>query len=153
MKIIMGADSGGFELKQAIKQALIARGYDVTDFNPDGPVLYQIEAEAVAKGVQNGEYDRGIAICGTGMGVSIICNKHQGVYAALVESVYTARRSKVINNTNVLAMGGMVVGPQMGVEMALAWLEAEHLQGLDDEARKNVGNEFNDLVKVEERCY
>ena len=106
MKIIMGADPAGFELKNAIKEDLLKRGYDVTDIDPDTPVLFQDAAKAVARGVQSKEYERGIAICGTGMGVSIICNKHRGVYAALCESIYQARRAKVVNNTNVLCMGG-----------------------------------------------
>ena len=97
MKIIMGADPAGFELKNAIKEDLLKRGYDVTDIDPDTPVLFQDAAKAVARGVQSKEYERGIAICGTGMGVSIICNKHRGVYAALCESIYQARRAKVVN--------------------------------------------------------
>ena len=102
MKIIMGADPAGFELKNAIKEDLLKRGYEIMDIDPDEPVLFQEAAKAVARGVQSKEYERGIAICGTGMGVSIICNKHRGVYAALCESIYQARRAKVVNNTNVV---------------------------------------------------
>lgn len=153
MKIIMGADAGGFGLKEAVKEDLLKKGYDVTDTNPDGPVLFQDAAKAVAKGVQSKEYDRGIAICGTGMGVSIICNKHRGVYAALCESVYQARRAKVVNNTNVLCMGGMIIGNAMGIEMANAWLEAEHMVGLDPEMAKIVEKEFDELVQFEETVY
>lgn len=153
MKIIMGADAGGFGLKEAIKEDLLKKGYDVTDTNPDGPVLFQDAAKAVAKGVQSKEYDRGIAICGTGMGVSIICNKHRGVYAALCESVYQARRAKTVNNTNVLCMGGMIIGNAMGIEMANAWLEAEHMVGLDPEMARIVEKEFDELVQFEESVY
>ena len=99
MKIIMGADPAGFELKNAIKEDLLKRGYEIMDIDPDEPVLFQEAAKAVARGVQSKEYERGIAICGTGMGVSIICNKHRGVYAALCESIYQARREKVVNNS------------------------------------------------------
>ena len=73
MKIIMGADPAGFDLKNAIKEALLKRGYDVTDVDPDTPVLFQDAAVAVARGGQSKEYDRGIAICGTGMGGSLFC--------------------------------------------------------------------------------
>ena len=150
MKIIMGADPAGFDLKNAIKEDLISRGYDVTDYNPDAPVLFQEAARAVASRVQSKEYDRGIAICGTGMGVSIICNKHRGVYAALCESIYQARRSKIVNNTNVLCMGGFIVGHEMGREMARAWLEAEYMVGLDPEMAAIVGKEFKELGAFEE---
>ena len=153
MKIIMGADPAGFDLKNAIKEDLLARGYDVFDYNPDAPVLFQEAARAVAKGVQSKEYDRGIAICGTGMGVSIICNKHRGVYAALCESIYQARRSKTVNNTNVLCMGGFLIGHELGREMARAWLEAEHMVGLNPETAKIVAKEFDELVEFEKEAY
>ena len=153
MKIIKGADPAGFELKNAIKEALLKRGYDVTDMDPDTPVLFQDAAVAVARGVQSKEYDRGIAICGTGMGVSIICNKHRGVYAALCESLYQARRAKTVNNTNVLCMGGFIIGNEMGTEMALAWLEAEHLKGLDPEMAVRVAKEYDELVEFEKTVY
>ena len=153
MKVIIGADPMGFTLKQAVVEDLKKKGYDVCDVNPDAPIPFQNAAKAVAAGVQSKEYERGIAICGTGMGVSIICNKYRGVYAALCESVYTARRAKVVNNTNVLCMGGMVVAPVMGVEMANAWLEAEHLMGMDEAAKAQVGKEADELVYVEEEQY
>ena len=153
MKVIMGADRAGFELKNAIKEDLLKRGYEVYDTNPDAPVLFQVAARAVAKGVQSKEYERGIAICGTGMGVSIICNKHRGVYAALCESIYQARRSKTVNNTNVLCMGGFIIGNELGREMARAWLEAEHMVGLDPEMAKIVEKEFDELVEFEREVY
>lgn len=148
-KIIIGGDPCGFSLKNAVRDHLIAEGYDVTDVDADEPILYQNVAKQVARGVQSGEYDRGFALCGTGMGVSIICNKHKGIYAALVESLYQARRSKQVNNTNVLCMGGFIIGDEMGREIADAWLEAEYMVGLDPEMAKNVGREFNELVEFE----
>lgn len=151
--IIIGADPNGMTLKKYIKENLLAEGYKVTDVNPDEKILYQDIAKAVSKGVQGGVFDRGIAICGTGMGVSIICNKHQGIYAALCESVYQARRSKQINNTNVLCMGGFIIGNVMGLEMANAWLQADYLQGISEEEALACGKEFNELVNFEETVY
>jgi len=153
MKVVLGADECGFPLKQAIREALIERGYEVNDTNPDNPVLFHIAAKAVAGAVASGEYDRGIVMCGTGMGVSIIANKHRGVYAALCESVYTARRARVVNKTNVLCMGGMIVGNIMGVDMALAWLEAEYLEGSQGEDRKSLSKDFDALVDFEKIAY
>ena len=153
MKIIMGADPAGFDLKNAIKEDLLKKGYEITDIDPDTPVLFQDAAVAVARGVQSGGYERGIAICGTGMGVSIICNKHRGVYAALCESVYQARRAKAVNNTNVLCMGGFIIGHEMGIEMANAWLEAEHMSGLTPEMAKIVEKEYDQLVEFEKTVY
>ena len=116
-------------------------------------MLFQEAAVAVAQGVQSREYDRGIAICGTGMGVSIICNKHRGVYAALCESLYQARRAKAVNNTNVLCMGGFIIGNEMGIEIANAWLEAEHMSGLTLEMARIVEKEYDQLVEFEKTVY
>lgn len=152
-KIIIGGDPGGFDLKNKIRAHLVEEGYDVTDVDSDAPKLFQDVAVMVAEGVQSGEYDRGIAICGTGMGVSIICNKHRGVYAALCESLYQARRAKQVNNTNVLCMGGFIIGPEMGCEMADAWLQAEHMKGLTPEMAAIVEKEFDQLVEFEKTVY
>lgn len=153
MKVIMGADPAGFDLKNAIKENLLKRGYEVTDVDPDSPILFQEVAAEVARGIQSKEYERGIAICGTGMGVSIICNKHRGVYAALCESLYQARRAKAVNNTNVLCMGGFIIGNEMGIEMANAWLEAEHMSGLTPEMARIVEKEYDQLVEFEKSVY
>lgn len=140
-------------MKNAIKENLLKKGYEITDIDPDSPVLFQEVAANVARGVQSKEYERGIAICGTGMGVSIICNKHRGVYAALCESLYQARRAKTVNNTNVLCMGGFIIGNEMGIEMANAWLEAEHMSGLTTEMAKIVEKEYDELVEFEKNVY
>ena len=153
MKVIMGADFGGYDLKEAVKKDLTEHGYEITDVSPDGPISYQDAAKPVAKGVQSGEYERGIAICGTGMGVSIIANKFRGVYAALCEGVYTAVRSKTINNTNVLCMGGFITGPYLGCKIANAWLEAEHLMGLDPAEKEKCGKESLAIPEAEKEAY
>lgn len=148
-RVIMGADRYGYDLKNAIRDHLLAQGYDVVDVNPDAPILFQDAACKVSQGIQSGECDRGIAICGSGMGVSIICNKHKGVYAALCESVTTARRSKQVNNTNVLCMGGFYIGHELGRLMADAWLEQNLCEGLDPEMAAIVGKEYLELVEFE----
>jgi ribose 5-phosphate isomerase B len=154
MKIIIGADGGGFVLKEAIYEALVKRGYEITDATPGKPILFQDAARAVAGAVASGEYERGIVICGTGMGVSIVANKHKGVYAALCESVYQARRARVVNKTNVLCLGGFILGNTMGIEMALAWLEAEYLEDFKDgNLRERVAKEFDALVEFEDQSF
>lgn len=152
-KIIIGGDPGGYDLKNAIVKHLREEGYDVTDVDPDEPKLFQKVACLVSEGIQSHEYDRGIAICGTGMGVSIICNKHRGVYAALCESESQARRAKQVNNTNVLCMGGFLIGPWLGCVMADAWLEAEHMKGLDPEMAKIVAKEYDELVEFDSQVH
>lgn len=152
-KIIIGGDLGGFSLKNVISKYLMEQGYEITDIDPAIPLLFQDVAKKVSEGIQKGEYDRGIAICGTGMGVSIICNKHRGIYAALCESVYQAKRAKQVNNTNALCMGGFIIGPEMGCAIVDAWLEAEHMEGLDPVMAKIVEKEFEQLVDFEKNIY
>lgn len=151
--IIIGGDPGGFSLKNAIRDHLIEEGYDITDVDYDAPIFFQDVAKKVAQGVQSQKFDRGIAICGTGMGVSIICNKHKGIYAALCESVYQARRACQVNNTNVLCLGGFIVGEEMGRIMADAWLEQEHMSGLSPNVAKIVEHEFDQLVEFEKTVF
>ena len=153
MRVIVGADGGGFTLKEAVRDALLQRGYEVTDATPE-KVLFQDAATAVAGSVARGDHERGIVMCGTGMGVSIIANKHKGVYAALCESVYQARRARVVNKTNVLCMGGHIIGHVMGIEMALAWLEAQYLEGFEDGERKErIARVFEALVDFENKSF
>jgi ribose 5-phosphate isomerase B len=153
MKVAIGADPAGFKLKEPIKRDLMKRGIEVFDLNPDGPVLFYEAAKAVSGHVQSKQSERGIIICGTGMGVSIIANKHKGIYAALAECEYTARRAKVVNNTNVLCLGGMILGEEMAVAIANSWINAEYMGGLDDETVKIVSREYQNLVDFEEEVF
>ncbi|MFW6285414.1 MAG: RpiB/LacA/LacB family sugar-phosphate isomerase, partial [Bacillota bacterium] len=114
MKLMIGSDAAGYDLKEVVKANLIDLGYNVDDIgmtDKNDPKAYFEVAEKGAKLVQKGDYDKGILICGTGMGMSITANKHEGVHAAACESVYTAEKARAINNANVLTMGGWVIGP------------------------------------------
>ncbi len=142
MKVIMGADPCGFDLKEAVKKALLEEGYEVTDVTPEAAKFYDA-AKSVAQAVHEGRFERGMIFCGTGMGVSIIANKYRGVYAALCESYYQARRARAVNNANVLCMGGMLIADTLGIDMAKVFMETKH-QGADD---------FQALLNVEEELF
>ena len=121
-RIIIGADDSGFTLKEAVKEHLLKNGYDVTDVGTlslDEPVVYYEVGR------------RGLLFCGTGMGVNLVANKFPGVYCGLCESVFAAKKCRIINNCNVLAMGGFIVGPKMGIEMAEAFLNTDFSYGFD----------------------
>ena len=120
MKIAIGADHGGFELKEEIKKFLIESGYDVTDFgtNIDKPIDYPNIAYPLSIAVARGEYERGILICGTGIGMSLVANKVKGIRAALCTDVYSARYSIRHNNANILTFGGRVLGEGLAKEIA-----------------------------------
>ncbi len=120
MNLVIGSESMAFELKEYIKAHLLEQGHQVTDLgtlDEEHPVFYIDVADNVAKAIQSGAYDFGILICNTGMGVSLVANKHKGVYCALCESEWTARKSRRINNANILSRGAAVVGKKMAVDM------------------------------------
>ncbi|MBX5464144.1 MAG: ribose 5-phosphate isomerase B [Clostridia bacterium] len=124
MKVALGADHGGFALKEAIRGWLEQAGHEVLDFGThseeacDYPDLARPAAEAVARG----EAERAILVCGTGIGMSIVANKVAGVRAALCHDAYTARLSREHNDANVLCLGGRVLGPGVAREMVEIWL-------------------------------
>ncbi len=125
MKIAIGADHGGYELKELVKSELLAAGHDVTDagcFSTDS-VDYPEYARAVCSMVLEGEAERGILICGTGIGMSMAANRHAGIRAALCHEIFTAEMSRHHNDANVLCMGGRVIGPSLALEMVKVWLE------------------------------
>ncbi len=126
MDIVVGADHGGFELKEACKVHLgRLPGFTITDrgiFGPD-PADYPLVAHDVARAVANGEFDKGILICGTGLGMSIVANRYKGVRAALCHNLYTARMGRLHNDANMLVMGGRVIGVGLALEMVDLFLD------------------------------
>ena len=154
-KIVIGCDHAAPYLKGVVKAHLEKRGFTVIDVgtNTTDSVDYPIYAHAACQKIQSGEADLGILICGTGIGMSLVANKHKGIRAACCSDVFSARLTREHNDANVLCMGGFVVGPVMAVEMAKAWLEAEHLQGLDPEIKEIVKGEFHSIEEVEEKEY
>lgn len=124
MKIGIGADHGGYHLKEDIKGMLLEQGHEVTDVGTHDPqsIDYNEYAVEVAEGVRDGRFERGILICGTGVGMSIQANKVEGVRAALVHDLFTARDTRLHNDSNVLTMGGRIVGPGLAREIADVWV-------------------------------
>ncbi len=129
MKIAIGADHGGFSLKQLIIQHLKEKAYEIIDLgtNNGDSVDYPEFGEKVAMAVKNGEVDRGIVICGTGLGISISANKVPGIRAALVSETFSARMSIEHNNANVLALGARVIGPDLALEIVDVWINSKFL--------------------------
>lgn len=127
MRIAIGSDEAGYQLKETIKTLLDEEGYTVVDYGTvDGkPVLYPLIAEKVAVAVQKGTEERGILICGTGIGMSIVANKIPGVRAALCHDTYSAERAKLSNDAQVITMGARVIGPELAKRIVLTYLQAE----------------------------
>lgn len=129
--IAIGSDHGGYELKKAIKKHLDEKGIEYKDFGTfsEESVDYPDFALKVAEAVASGEFDKGILLCGTGVGISIAANKVPGIRAANVSDAFSARYSKEHNNANVLCMGGRVVGPGLAAILVDEWLNAEFQGG------------------------
>ena len=123
--LAIGADHGGVRLKEVVVRALEARGIPFVDVgtNDSASVDYPDFAAKVASGVASGDYERGILICGTGIGMSIAANKFFGVRAALCHDTYTARMSRQHNDANVLVLGERVTGPGVAEEIVQVWID------------------------------
>lgn len=135
IKIAIASDLSGFPLKKAIVTYLQERGdIELIDFgieSEDAPKPYVDQAPKVAQAIQKGEADKGILICGTGQGMAIVANKHKGVYACVVTDVFSAERSKIINNANIITMGGWITAPFLGQQIVEAWLSVEFTQKME----------------------
>jgi ribose 5-phosphate isomerase B len=124
--IAIGSDHGGFELKSAIKRLLEERGLTYDDCGTDNgdSVDYPDFGEKVARKVASGAAVKGILVCGTGIGMSIVANKFPHVRAALATDPFMARMAKEHNNANILVLGGRVLDQGLAVEMVATWLDA-----------------------------
>ncbi len=123
----LGCDHGGYELKQEIIKYLEEKGLPYKDFGCDSTksVDYPIYARKVGRAIQNGECDKGILICGTGIGISIAANKMKGIRAALCTDCFSAEATRLHNDANILALGGRVVGPGLAVKIVDTFLNTE----------------------------
>lgn len=131
MKIAIGCDHVGFELKGKVTEHLKEKGIEVVDFGTNSPdrTDYPIYGESVAHAVANKECDKGILICGTGVGISISANKVKGIRAVVCSEPYSALLSRRHNDTNILAFGARVVGLDLALMIVDAWLSGEYEGG------------------------
>ena len=131
MKIAIASDHGGFALKQQIMNYLEELGHEYKDFGcfSEESMDYPDIAFPTAKAVASGEYQRGILICGTGIGVSICANKVKGIRCALCGDVLSAELTRQHNDSNMLAMGGRIIGVETAKAITQSWLETEFTGG------------------------
>jgi len=127
IKIGLASDHGGYELKESIKSYLAEKGIETVDYGTNGPesVDYPEFAVKAAEGILEGEVDRCIIMCGSGIGISIAANKVPGIRAALVWDHYTAKMCRAHNNANIMVMGGRLITMDRAEEMVDVWLETE----------------------------
>ena len=127
MKIVIGSDHAAYELKEAIKEKLIGEGHEVIDVGCDSTesVDYPKYGHAVGRTVASGEAERGIAVCGSGIGISIACNKVPGVRAALCTSVEMAEMCRRHNNANVVCMGARMISQELAFDIIDKWMTTD----------------------------
>jgi ribose 5-phosphate isomerase B len=129
MKVAVATDHAGFPLKEVALQAILATGDEPIDLGTDStaPVDYPDYAEKLGKAIRNGEAERGILLCGSGVGASIAANKMKGIYSAVCHDTYSAHQGVEHDDMNVLAMGARIVGPELVRELIAAFLSARFL--------------------------
>jgi ribose 5-phosphate isomerase B len=155
MKIAVASDLSGLSLKEAVVKHLIERNYEVVDFGISSetePQPYFIQAPKVAQAIQKGEAERGILVCGTGQGMAIVANKFRGIYACVVDDIFSGERAKIINNANVITLGGWITANLAGCEIVDAWLAMTFTQKMEFKQDFLV-NAFEEVKKLEERNF
>lgn len=127
MKIVVGSDHAAYELKEAIKEKLVGEGHEVIDVGCDSTesVDYPKYGHAVGRAVASGEAERGIAVCGSGIGISIACNKVPGIRAALCTSVEMAEMCRRHNNANVVCMGARMISQELAFDIIDKWMTTD----------------------------
>lgn len=149
MIVAFGSDHAGFELKEALKEFVAASGYEVLDlgaFDAE-PSDYPLYSEKVARAILSGEADRGILVCGSGIGASVAANKFPGIYAGNCTEPYSARQGVQHDMMNILVIGARVVGIEVAKEMVNAYLGAK-FDGIDRHLRR-----VHQIQEIEERNF
>lgn len=149
MKVALGSDHAGYKLKENLKQYLQELNIEYTDFgcNNEQSVDYPDIGFKVSVEVKNGRYDRGILICGTGIGMSIVANKIKGIRASLCHDIFSARNAREHNDANVLTLGERVIGTELARKILRVWLNTNFSQ------EKRHINRLNKIKKEEDKIY
>jgi ribose 5-phosphate isomerase B len=135
-KIAIGSDPNASTLKEVLKEHLKDLGHEFEDYGSDDPIYANV-AIKVAEAVAGGKHDRGILICGTGIGMCIAANKVPGAYAALCSDPYSTERSRKSNNANIMTMGAQVIGPELAKSLVSIWMNSDYTPGGRSESKIN----------------
>jgi len=156
ISIAIASDLSGFPLKKAIVDHLNKRGdinlLDLGIESVDYPKPYFEQAPKVAQAIQEDRAEKGILICGTGQGMAIVANKHKGIYACVVDGLFSGERAKIINNANVITMGGWVTAPFLGTQIVDAWLSVQFTQKMEFK-KEFLSNAFHQVQALEEMTF
>lgn len=137
--IVVASDKGGFPLKEVVKLHLLNQGFSVLDkgtLDPNEPVFFFQAASNAIEEINMQNAEMAILCCNTGMGMSQVANKYPGIFAAVCESTYTARKAREVNDSNVLCMGTWVVGPGLAEEITDTFINTKFTDGLPQERKE-----------------
>ena len=142
MKLAIGCDPNAASMKEKLASLCEDLGHEVEDFGSDDPI-YANTAIAVAEAVAAGKADRGILVCGTGIGMTIAANKVKGAYAALLSDVYSAERAMKSNNSNIACFGAFTIGEKLAEELVKTWLDCEFTAGCPSQPKVDRYREYD----------
>lgn len=149
MSIAIGCDEAAIQMKEKIKGLLEGKGIAVEDYgvyNTD-PVLYPDIAVKVAQAIAEGKHERGILLCGTGIGMAIAANKVPGIRAAVCHDQYSAERARKSNNAQIMTLGARVVGEELAKSLVLTWLNSEFQGGSSNDKVNRITEYENEFLK------
>jgi len=151
MKIAVGFDHAGFPLKDTVLEAVRKAGHEPIDMgtNSAEPIDFPDITEKVGQAVQTDEADRGILVCGSGIGACIAANKMKGVYASISHDTYSAAQGVMHDDMNVMCLGGRVIGPELAVALVKAFLNARYIG--DDPGGERLARRVGKIRKMEEK--
>lgn len=149
MKVAIGCDPNASVLKNALKETIGEQGYEIVDYGSDDPI-YANTALQVARAVSSGNCERGILLCGTGLGMCLAANKVPGAYAVVCSDNYSVERSILSNNVNILTLGAQVLGIEVAKQIVLHWLELKYEHGGRSEVKiQRIYSIENEYMKSE----
>jgi len=148
LRIAIGADDNGYLLKEEVKKYLTEKKFDYEDFGTFSadPVDYPDIGAKVARAVADGKFDRGILVCGTGIGMAIVANKIPGIRAACCHDAYSAERARKSNNAQIMTMGALIIGKELAKKILDMWLASE----FDAKASPGSARKVNRIMDIEE---
>jgi len=158
IRIAIASDLSGFPLKDSLvkyfkeerSKEIEIINFGINDVNAPKPYFEQ--ASKVAKAILKGDAEKGILICGTGQGMAIVANKHKGIYATVAVDIFSGERGKIINNSNIITLGGWITAPFHGIQIVKSWLEMSFTQKM--EFKKDfLTNAFENVKKIEDENF
>lgn len=152
-KIIIAGEASAFHLKEKLVGFMKEKGYDFVDATENENMTYIEVGSVVGKAVSEGNFDFGVVVCGSGMGVNLVANRYPNVYCGLCESLHTAKMARTITNCNVLALGGNIVAYDLACRMLEAFIETSFTEGFAPEKAEGLKDYFEEMQELDKALH